>query len=270
MEEQNINNIEESKEVEIKQEEKITTSTTEKKEVLSTPVAILIAGLFIAIAVYMSGGRDTGTTLGYKPVPKFSACLEANNFTQKIASDLANANASGSRGTPFSVIIAPNGKRYEIPGAQPFAVVDKAVQDVLAGNPVVIPGIAAKDLSTTLDQMNPVSTTDHIRGSANAKVVIVEYSDTECPFCKNFHSTMKQIMAKYEADGSVAWVYRHSPLAQLHPKAEHEAQALECAFEQGGNDKFWAYTDRIYEVTTSNNTLDVLQLPAIASFVGLK
>jgi protein-disulfide isomerase len=265
--------IEKTQEHEVSQshrEESTHTSLeSQKKEMLSTPMAIIIAGLFIAVAVYLSGGRAGGVS-GSNPVPKFMACLESNKFAQKIASDLENANAAGSRGTPFSVIIAPNGKRYEIPGAQPFAVVDKAVQDVLAGNPVVIPGIAAKDLSSTLDKMNPVSPTDHIRGNPNAKVIIVEYSDTECPFCKNFHTTMKQIMAKYQADNTVAWVYRHSPLTQLHPRAEHEAQALECAWAQGGEEKFWAYTDRIYEVTTSNNTLDPLQLPLIAAYVGLK
>src|SRR5689334_2607197 len=44
----------------------------------------------------------------------------------------------------------------------------------------------------------PVSNEDHIVGSRNAKVVIVEYSDTECPFCKVFHGTMRQIVTQYD------------------------------------------------------------------------
>ena len=45
-----------------------------------------------------------------------------------------------------------------------------------------------------LEQMTPVTSKDHIRGDINAPVKIVEYSDTECPFCKRFHTTMKEVM----------------------------------------------------------------------------
>ncbi len=121
-----------------------------------------------------------------------------------------------------------------------------------------------------LEKMTPVSKDDHIRGNPNALVKIVEYSDTECPFCKRFHISMKQIIDEYGKDGKVAWVYRHFPLDQLHPiKARMEAVALECAGDQGGNDKFWEYADRLYEITPSNNGLDAAELPKIAQFVGL-
>lgn len=110
---------------------------------------------------------------------------------------------------------------------------------------------------------------DHIRGNPNADIVIVEYSDTECPFCKQFHSTMKRIIDEYGTSGKVAWIYRHFPLEQLHPKAMKEAIALECAAELGGNDAFWKYTDRIYEITPANNGLDESELPKIAEFAGL-
>lgn len=122
---------------------------------------------------------------------------------------------------------------------------------------------------TGLNQVRAISAEDHIRGNPNAKIVIVEYSDTECPFCSRFHNTMKQIMDEYGKGGKVAWVYRHSPLDQLHSKARNEAVALECASELGGNDKFWAYTDRIYEITPANNGLDPAELPKIAEYVGL-
>lgn len=98
---------------------------------------------------------------------------------------------------------------------------------------------------------------DHVRGNPNADIVIVEYSDTECPFCKQFHETMKRIMDEYGADGKVAWVYRHFPIPSLHPKAPKEAEALECAAEQGGNEVFWKYTDMLYAATQSNNALDI-------------
>lgn len=127
----------------------------------------------------------------------------------------------------------------------------------------------AKQQTGDLEQMTPVTSKDHIRGDINAPVKIVEYSDTECPFCKRFHTTMKDVMSEYGKDGKVAWVYRHFPLDQLHSKARKESVALECANEQGGNDKFWSYADRLYEVTPANNGLDPAELPKIAEYVGL-
>lgn len=123
--------------------------------------------------------------------------------------------------------------------------------------------------SGDLEKMRPISKNDHIRGNPNAPVKIVEYSDTECPFCKRFHTTMKEVMDTYGKDGKVAWVYRHFPIDQLHSKARKEAVAFECAAEFGGNDKFWEYADRLYEVTPANNGLDLAELPKIAEYVGL-
>ena len=120
-----------------------------------------------------------------------------------------------------------------------------------------------------LEAMKAISSDDHIRGNPDAPIKIVEYSDTECPFCKRFHATMKEVMDEYGKDGKVAWIYRHFPLDQLHSKARKEAVALECANEQGGNDKFWSYADRLYEITPANNGLDPAELPKIAQYVGL-
>jgi len=119
------------------------------------------------------------------------------------------------------------------------------------------------------DKMKLLSENDHILGSPNANIIIVEYSDTECPFCKKFHETMHQVIDEYGKDKKVAWVYRHFPIAQLHPKAAKEAEASECAFDQGGNTAFWKYIDRIYEITPSNNGLDPKKLPEIAVEMGL-
>jgi len=117
--------------------------------------------------------------------------------------------------------------------------------------------------------VRPITNQDHIFGNPDASVKIIEFSDIECPFCKRFHSTMNQVLDEYGKNGQVAWVYRHFPLDTLHPKARKEAEATECANELGGNDKFWAYLNRIFEVTPSNNNLDPKELPKIAAYVGL-
>ena len=129
--------------------------------------------------------------------------------------------------------------------------------------------------------MKPVTSEDHILGNPNASIKIVEYSDASCPYCKIFHTTMKKIIDNYGTSGDVAWVYRHFPIDKpdaqgriLHPNAGREAQAMECAASLGGNQKFWAFTNRLYDVTpavtqATPTGLDPKELPKIAGFVGL-
>lgn len=114
----------------------------------------------------------------------------------------------------------------------------------------------------------PVTSADHIRGTMDAKIKIVEYSDTECPFCKRYHGTLKQIFDEYGVSNKVAWVYRHFPL-DMHKKAPKEAEATECANELGGAEAFWKYIDLVYATTNGNDSLDPAELPKIASKVGL-
>ena len=116
-------------------------------------------------------------------------------------------------------------------------------------------------------KVEPVSNKDHVRGNRNAKIALIEYSDLECPFCKRFHPTAQQVLSTYGDD--VMWVYRHFPLDSLHSKADKEAEAVECAAKLGGEDKFWALTDKIYEVTPSNDGLDLSILPDLAEGIGL-
>ena len=80
---------------------------------------------------------------------------------------------------------------------------------------------------------------------------------------------MNSIMQEYGKNGDVAWIYRHYPIVGLHSKAPKEAEALECAANLGGNSKFWEYTNKLYEITPSNNNLDPKELTNIATAVGL-
>ncbi len=108
---------------------------------------------------------------------------------------------------------------------------------------------------------------DHVRGSTNPKITIIEYSDPECPFCRVFHGTMQSVMTKY--DGKIAWVYRHYPIESLHKKAINEASATECIAKIGGEAAFWNYLDLLYKTTPSNDGLDASKLPEMAKAVGV-
>lgn len=118
-------------------------------------------------------------------------------------------------------------------------------------------------------KVRPVSKSrDHIRGNPDAPVSLIEYSDFECPFCKRFHPTAKEIVKIY--GGKVNWVYRHLPLDFHNPAAQREAEAAECAAELGGNEAFWRYADLIYERTASNGKgVPEGELPAMAASIGL-
>ena len=134
-----------------------------------------------------------------------------------------------------------------------------------SSNSINQPTNEKKDLSEI--KISPVGDNDHILGNLNAKVIVVEYSDTECPFCKSFHGIMHQIVDNY--GNKMAWVYRHFPIDALHPKARKEAEATECAANFAGNDGFWKYIDKIYEITPSNNGLDPALLSEIANEIGV-
>lgn len=122
--------------------------------------------------------------------------------------------------------------------------------------------------SSPAQKIKPVDDSDHIRGSKNAPLTIIEYSDLECPFCKKLHPMMLQAMKDYP--NKIRWVYRHFPIDQLHPKARKEAEAAECAALLGGEETFWKYIDKIFEITPSNNRLDLEKLPEIAQQIGIE
>jgi protein-disulfide isomerase len=105
---------------------------------------------------------------------------------------------------------------------------------VAAANTNTAPAAAGK--------LEAVSDSDHVRGDlSKAKVVLVEYSDFQCPYCSKHHPTMEQVMEEYGDD--VAWVYRHFPLS-FHANAEPSSIASECAAAQG---KFWEFADAMFE-----------------------
>ncbi len=121
-----------------------------------------------------------------------------------------------------------------------------------------------QEMFPTVDMslVDDVSPTDHIRGSADASVFLIEYSDTDCPYCKAFHPTMQQIIDEY--DGQVAWVYRHYPLEMLHPGAPKEAEATECVNELAGTQAFWTYLDDVVDTN-----YDIPGLVQLATSQGL-
>ena len=252
-------------------------AAVQEKMKLGTPGAIVIAGALIALAVIFSNGgfKMTGSggtapgevkTIAARAgldISAFNTCLASNKYDAKISAMHKEGDAIGINGTPFSVIVTREGAKIPVVGAQPYSV----FKGIIDGLPTVPP--LGKSLAIyKLSAMSPVTSADHILGDPNADVMIVEYSDTECPFCKRLEPTLKQLVTDY--NGKVAWVYRHYPLdcvdstdpscQTLHAKSRHEAAATECAAEIGGNDGFWKYLDALYTATPSNDGFDAQML----------
>jgi protein-disulfide isomerase len=164
-----------------------------------------------------------------------------------------------SLGIPIAIVLAA----ALIAGAIIFSGMQKAGNGTQVAN-------GTQNAQVTGDVViAPVTDKDHIRGNPNAPIVIVEYSDFDCPFCKNFHETMKQVMNDYGADGKVAWVYRNFPLESLHPNAPKLALAAECVASLGGNDAFWKFGDQIFEGRAVNEPTNPANLPTYAANAGV-
>lgn len=147
---------------------------------------------------------------------------------------------------------------------------DKAVAETAlaaAKNPVQDPQQPpAEDMSPKQVSIDD----DAVLGSKNAKVTMIDFSDYECPFCKRyFDQTFSQIKKEYIDTGKIKYVYRDLPLS-FHQNAAKEAEAAECAREQGGDEVYFKYHDEMFKRTTSNGTgLALDQLPVIANELGL-
>ena len=92
---------------------------------------------------------------------------------------------------------------------------------------------------------------DALKGDKDAPVTLVEFSDFECPFCGRFsRDTLPQIISEYVDTGKVRFVYRDFPLS-FHQHAKAASLAAECAKEQGGDEMYYKYHDKLYENQTS-------------------
>ena len=84
-----------------------------------------------------------------------------------------------------------------------------------------------------------------VKGSADAKLTIVEFSDFECPFCGRYsRETLPQIVRDYVNTGRIRYAFRHFPVERLHPNAVKASEAAECGRRQ---ERFWPLHDRFFE-----------------------
>jgi predicted DsbA family dithiol-disulfide isomerase len=217
-------------------------NTTQQK--ISTPMAIVVAGLLIMVAILLTNNSESKVvkekTLSEQvgvSKDKFTQCLEGTNLEEFSSRTHASAESamsgvpSNQRGTPYIVIVGKNGSKAEVRGAYPKEEMMKLIAEVSEG----------KVKTAYTGEIPNYQEGEHILGDLNAPIMVIEYSDLECPYCKKFGETMKQIVA--ESNGNVAWVYRHWV---VHPNALPKAAASECIAKLKGNEAFWKYLDLVF------------------------
>lgn len=106
----------------------------------------------------------------------------------------------------------------------------------------------------------PVDESDHTLGLKSAAATLVEYGDYECPYCRELHPLIQELLKRTEG---LRFVYRHFPINNLHPHAARAAEAVEAASAQG---RFWEMHDSLFE---QDQTLDDTRLSRLARKVGL-
>lgn len=155
---------------------------------------------------------------------KFNTCLDTLKYSKEIQKDFSDGLALGIQGTPSFMIGKRDGAPQTLVGAQPYSVFKAAIEAELANTNQT--NVTTKTSSFAGD--------DPKLGLDSAPILIIEFSDFQCPFCERFYSGAYQnIQTDYVKTGKVQIVYRDFPLSNIHPKAELGAEAANCAFEQG-------------------------------------
>lgn len=115
-----------------------------------------------------------------------------------------------------------------------------------------------------------INENDYVFGKKDSDVIVIEYSDTECPYCISLHPTIEQIQSVYK--DKIAYVYRHFPLTQIHPGAFDEARAISCAGNVGGDQAYYNFMEALFDYKYDNKTTTLPannDVYAVAKKVGL-
>jgi protein-disulfide isomerase len=199
------------------------------------------------------------------------SAIDSDKYKNLFASGADAAMELNARGTPHFFV---NGRR--ISGAQPFENFKKIIDEEITKTKALVgKGVPrakvyeeimkdAKGPPPPEHKDVPAPTKENpFKGNASAKVVIQEFSDFQCPFCKRVEPTMEQVMQEYGTRVKVVW--RNTPL-DFHEDAPLAAEASLEAFAQKGNDGFWKFHGKVFE---KQPDIKRPTLEAIAQEIGL-
>jgi protein-disulfide isomerase len=180
-------------------------------------------------------------------VKKFDSCVQSGSKATEVGAEETEGQALGVSGTPGFFV---NGRF--VGGAFPYEAFKELIDMELNGRGSSDITAYSQTLQTAASQeaFNPVPKAVSVgnaptKGPQNAKVVIIEYSDAQCPYCERSYQTFKQIFANY--GDKILFAYKQYPLVQIHPNAQKAAEVLLCAKDQG---KFWEMHNMLFDKQT--------------------
>ena len=200
--------------------------------------------------------------------------IDDDKYGARIEQSIDEASDLKARGTPHFFV---NG--YRLSGAQPFdkfkEVIDKRLAEakklVASGTPR--DGVYAKIMETAkgppppeTKDVPPPPADSPFMGAANAKVVIQEFSDFQCPFCARVNPTVDQVEKEFGDRVKIVW--RNRPL-EFHNNAQLAAEAAVEAYEQKGNAGFWSFHKKLFAAQKEPQGLERAGLEKIAQQEGL-
>ncbi len=186
-------------------------------------------------------------------------CVKNGSKTAFVQNGVAEAEKIGFSGTPsFQFVRTATNESFPLVGAQPVEQFANLIDSLVAGKK---PAQAQAEPAPQGDQQIPVWATaaglkpdpkrpgytlagDEYRGNPDAKVVVVEFSDFQCPFCRRHVQDTQPTLDKTFVDtNEILWVFKNFPLS-IHPQAPAAAVAAECAADQG---KFWEMHELLFK-----------------------
>lgn len=189
----------------------------------------------------------------------YQACIESGEKEALVAQGVMEAQALGFSGTPsFHIVRDATNDAYPLVGAQPYDQFAAIMDALIAGE---TPQVAQPDEGNNggdgeipfwataeglqPDPDNPGYTLagDQYRGSPEAQVVVIEFSDFQCPFCRrHVLETQPTLDEQFVDTDQIFWVFKHFPLS-IHPQAPAAGVAAECAANQNS---FWEMHELLF------------------------
>ncbi len=184
----------------------------------------------------------------------YRRCIKKSTYQEIVEQGFNEARGMGFNGTPSFHLTAKDDLSYNIIGAQPLEKFQIVIESLTKGElppkpeeppPPELPYWANKEgLKPNPDKPGFTMADDVFLGDPDAPLVVVEFSDFQCPFCAQHALEVQPTLnEEFIETGKVMWVFKHFPLG-IHPQAPVAAAAAECAAEQN---EFWAMHDLLFE-----------------------
>lgn len=189
----------------------------------------------------------------------YTTCLSDSAIADRVKASLAEGEALGFTGTPsFNFVVEVTGDAYQLVGAQPYDTFDGWFKAIAAGDAPVDPSAAQEENQQEFPLWAlPVNWVDNPdtpginlagdfwRGNPDAPIVVVEFSDFQCPFCQRHTLNTQPILDEQFVDtGDIMWIFKHFPVQSTHPYAFPAAIFAQCIGEQG---QFWEAHHILFE-----------------------